>query len=243
MAARFTIVRHDSSTHIKKVLEDKEFGFELDTRLHHRNDSIICAMVRKFVIRMLLFVAGTHAFMSTVKYYDMNSAHIEQECFMDSLQCCVPLDIFVTPSVNERFTADVATIRRGIHMHWFPRDEYRVYKHPQESCQGQSVEHFDQDGPPMMVRTQNYEGIGISGVLLGQPRFPFKVVYPREIRYHGQVYRYGHEGRSGLAYFRDSGGAGPEWIYGRPYGDSAGRRPTIFLAEHAHDCEAPRASA
>ncbi|KAG7005085.1 hypothetical protein G7Y79_00022g053060 [Physcia stellaris] len=148
-------------------------------------------MVRKFVVRLLLFVAVTHAVMSTVHYYDMNSAHIEQECFMDSLQCCVPLDIFVPPSHNERFTADVATIRRGIHMHWFPRDEYLVYKHPQESCQGQPVEHFDQDGPPMMVRTRNYEGIGISGVLLGQPKFPFKVVYPTEIRYHGQVYRYG----------------------------------------------------
>ena len=182
--------------------------------------------------------------MSSVKYYDMNSAHIEQECFMDSLQCCVPLDIFVPPSLNERFTADVATIRRGIHTHWFPRDEYLVYKHPQISCQGQSVEHFDQDGPPMMVRTRNYEGIGISGVLLGQPRFSFKVVYPTEIRYHGQVYRYGgREERSGLAYFRDSGGAGPEWIYGKPYGDAAGKRTTIFLAENADGCEAPRASA
>ena len=155
--------------------------------------------------------------MATVYYYDLKTTQIEQECYMDADECCVPIDIFVPPATHASFTGDVAVIRRGIHSHWFPSDAYHVYINPQEACLGQSAENFGQDGPPMLVRTKNYQGLGISGVLLGRRDATSKIVYPTVIRYHGGFYQYEEESISGPIYFKTSRSDGPQRIYGRPY--------------------------
>ena len=100
-----------------------------------------------------------------------------QHCKVTDNECCVPVDLIVSPTRRIPFFAEYASIGGGAQ--WIRGGSLNVYEYPQMACRGDHVEVLYQDDMQPVRYTRHYEDEGISGISLEfmSPQ-PLRIVYP-----------------------------------------------------------------